>query len=269
MRLLFIGDIVGKPGRQMVKHHLPIIKQKENIDIVVANYENTSHGYGLVPKNYKELKNTGIDILTGGNHSFDKKKEILEIFKNDKAVLRPMNMYEENAGNGFFIDEKNKLVVISLMGQFGMPIFDNPFRVMKKEIKKFKGYNIFIDFHAESTAEKRAMFLMLKNEISALVGTHTHIGTDDLLIDKAGYLTDIGLTGCFDNVIGMSEVEPIERFLTGFSKKFDVVDKCKKIFQAVIFDIEDNRCKDAYKIKAYDFEEYFISQKAYKMDKNG
>ena len=265
MKILFIGDIIGKPGRQMIKYHLPIIKQKENIDIVIANYENTSHGYGITPKNYKELKNAGIDIMTGGNHSFDKKKEIESIFEIDDTIIRPLNMYQENAGNGFFIDEQHKLVIISLMGQFGMPIFDNPFRVIKKEIKKFKGYNIFIDFHAESTAEKRAMFLMLKDKISALVGTHTHIGTDDLLIDKAGYLTDIGLSGCFDNVIGMSEIEPIERFITGFSKKFDVVDKCKKIFQAVVFEIEDNVCLDAYKIKAYDFEEYFISQKAYKL----
>jgi len=265
LRLLFIGDIVGKPGRQMVKYHLPKIRDKYQIDFVIANYENASHGYGLVPKNYKEIKNAGIDVMTGGNHSFDKKKEILEIFESDKAVLRPLNMYNENAGEGVFIDEDKKLVVISLMGQFGMPIFDNPFRIIQKEIKKYEGYNIFIDFHAESTAEKRAMFLMLKDKISALVGTHTHIGTDDLIVDRAGYLTDIGLTGCFDNVIGMSEVEPIERFITGFSKKFDVVDKCKKIFQAVVFDIENNICIDAFKIKAYDFNEEFISQRAYRL----
>ena len=262
MRLLFIGDIVGKPGRVMVKHHLPKIRQKYNIDIVVANYENTSHGFGIIPKNYKELKNAGIDIMTGGNHSFDK-KEIIELFKQDEKLLRPLNMYEETPGRGIYIDENLKLAVISLMGQYGMPIFDNPFRIIEKEIAKLKGYSIFIDFHAESTAEKRALFLMLKDKISAIVGTHTHIGTDDLMIDKAGYLTDIGLTGCFDNVIGMSEIEPIERLKTGFSKKYDVVDKCKKIFQAVVFEIEDNRCLDAFKIKAYDFNEEFISQRAY------
>ena len=250
----------------MVKYHLPKIRQKYNIDFVVANYENVSHGFGITPKNYKEIKNAGIDVMTGGNHSFDKKKEIESIFENDNTILRPLNMYDENAGNGVYIDEDKKLVIISLMGQFGMPLFDNPFRVINEKIKKYKGYNIFIDFHAESTAEKRAMFLMLKDKIAALVGTHTHIGTDDLLLDNGcGYLTDIGLTGCFDNVIGMSEVEPIQRFTTGFSKKFDVVDKCKKIFQAVVFDIENNKCKDAFKIKVYDFEEEFISQKAYKL----
>ena len=263
MRLLFIGDIVGKPGRVMVKYHLPKIRKKYNIDFVVANYENVSHGFGITPKNYKEIKNAGIDVMTGGNHSFDK-KEVISLLETE-PILRPINMYKENSGKGYFIDEKLKLVVISVMGQFGMPIFDNPFRVLKKELKKFDGYNIFIDFHAEATAEKRAMYLMFKDKIAALVGTHTHIGTDDLLIDKAGYLTDIGLTGCFDNVIGMSSAEPFERFMTGFSKKFDVVDNCKKIFQAVVFDIEDNKCKDAFKIKAYDFDEDFISQKAYKL----
>jgi len=264
LRVLFIGDIVGKPGRIMVKHHLPKIKKKYNIDVVIANYENASHGYGITPKNYKELKNAGIDIMTGGNHSFDKKKEIESLFEGE-AILRPLNMYKEIKGSGVYIDKSKNLVVISLMGQFGMPIFDNPFRIIKEEIKKYKGYNVFIDFHAESTAEKRAMFLMLKDKIAALVGTHTHIGTDDLIIDKAGYLTDIGLTGCFDNVIGMSEIEPIERFLTGFSKKFDVIDNCKKIFQAVVFDLENNVCKDAFKIKAYDFEEEFVSQIGFKI----
>jgi metallophosphoesterase (TIGR00282 family) len=223
LRLLFIGDIVGKPGRIMVKHHLPKIKKKYNIDFVVANYENASHGYGLTPKNYKELKNSGIDVMTGGNHSFDK-KEIFEIFKQDNSVLRPLNMYEELPGKGIFVNEEKKIAVISLMGDFAMPRFNNPFRIIEKYIIELNDYVKFIDFHTESTAEKRAMFLMIKNQISTLVGTHTHIGTDDLVIDNGeGYLTDIGLTGCFDNVIGMSEKEAIERAKTGFSKKFDVV----------------------------------------------
>jgi len=263
LRLLFIGDIVGKPGRVMVKHHLPKIKKKYNVDFVIANYENASHGYGITPKNYKEIKNAGIDVMTGGNHSFDKRE--IEPFLEIEPILRPINMYKENKGKGVFIDEKNKLAIISLMGQFGMPIFDNPFRVIKKEIEKLKNYNIFIDFHAESTAEKRAIYLMLEENIIGLIGTHTHIGTDDLTIQNGSlYLTDVGLTGCFDNVIGMSKIEPIERGLNGISKKFDVVDNCTKIFQAIIFDIEENRCVDAFKIKAFDFQEEFISQRVIK-----
>ena len=266
MRVLFIGDIVGKPGRQMVKYHLPKIREKYNIDFVIANYENTSHGFGITPKNYKEIKNAGIDVMTGGNHSFDKKQEIELLFKTEDSILRPANIYDEIIGKGYYVKEELKLVIISLMGQFGMAIFENPFRKIKEIVSKFEGYTIFIDFHAEATAEKRAMFMMLKDKISALVGTHTHIGTDDLIIQNGvGYLTDVGLTGCFDNVIGMSEKEAIEKFTTGFSKKFDVVDKCKKIFQAVVFDFENQKCVEAFKIKAYDFEEEFISQKAFRI----
>jgi len=264
LKLLFIGDIVGKPGRVMVKHHLPKIKKKYNIDFVVANYENASHGFGITPKNYKELKNTGIDVMTGGNHSFDK-KEIFPLLENE-PILRPLNMYEELPGKGIFINEDKKIAIISLMGDFAMPRFDNPFRIIEKSFQGLEDYVKFVDFHAEATAEKRAMFLMLKKKISALVGTHTHIGTDDLIIDnEVGYLTDIGLTGCFDNVIGMSEIEPLERCKTGFSKKYDVVDNCKKIFQAVVFEFEGTKCIEAFKIKAYDFEEEFISQKAFKL----
>jgi metallophosphoesterase (TIGR00282 family) len=266
LRLLFIGDIIGKPGRVMVKHHLAKIREKYSVDFVVANYENTSHGFGMTPKNYKEIKNAGIDVMTGGNHSFDK-KEIFQLLENE-PILRPLNMYEELPGRGIFVDEDKKLAIISLMGDFAMPRFENPFRIIEKYVDELhkKGYTIFVDFHAEATAEKRTMFLMLKNRISALVGTHTHIGTDDLLIDNgAGYLTDIGLTGCFDNVIGMSAVEPLQRCKTGFSKKYDVVDNCKKIFQAVIFDFEGQKCVDAFKLKAYDFEEEFISQKAFRL----
>ncbi|NPA55453.1 MAG: YmdB family metallophosphoesterase [Epsilonproteobacteria bacterium] len=263
MRLLFIGDIVGKPGRRMIQYHLPKIRQKYNIDVVVANYENVSHGFGMSQKNYQEMRNSGIDIFTGGNHSFDK-KEIIELMQTE-PILRPINMYEETAGSGVFVDEKHKLAVFSAMGMFGMPIFENPFRVLLKEVKKYQDYNIFIDFHAETTAEKRALFLLLKDHIAALVGTHTHIGTDDLMIERAGYLSDIGLSGCYDNVIGMNEKEAIQRFLSGFSKKFDINDKCKKIFQAVVFDIEHNSCYDAFKLKAYDFQEEFISMRARKL----
>ena len=264
MKLLFIGDIVGKPGRQMVKYHLPRIRERYKINFVVANYENVSHGYGMTKKNYKEIKNSGIDVMTGGNHTFDK-PEISEFIENE-PILRPLNMYPETKGNGYYVNQELKLIIISLMGQFGMPLFNNPFRVVEEIVDKYQGYTIFIDFHAEATAEKRSMFMMLKDRISALVGTHTHIGTDDLIIDQGvGYLTDIGLTGCFNNVIGMGEQEAIQRAKTGFSKQFDVVDRCKKIFQAVIFEFDGNECIDSFKLKAYDFEDEFISQHVFKI----
>jgi len=173
-------------------------------------------------------------------------------------------------GRGYKIVEckDEALGVVNIMGHYGMPMVDNPFLKAKEivAILQSEGIeNIFIDFHAEATSEKRAMFLMLKGQISALAGTHTHIGTDDLVIDGgSGYVSDVGLTGCRDNVIGMDAKVPIERFLTGLPGHFDVPKKCKKILQMVVFEIEDGRCIDAYKIKAYDEEPYIVTAKGYK-----
>jgi metallophosphoesterase (TIGR00282 family) len=267
MKILFIGDIVGKPGRQMVKHHLPIIKVKYEIDFVIANYENASHGFGLTTKNYKELKNSGIDVMTGGNHTFDKRKEIIEVLKSDESVLRPCSYFEAEGKCVYKAEINNeKIAIINLMGIFSMPYGRNPFIDAKEIVENLinEGYrNIFIDFHAEATAEKQAMFMMLKEKISAIIGTHTHVGTDDLEINQGCcYLTDIGLTGCRDNVIGMKEDVPIKRFLTGLGGHYDVPDNCKKLFQAVVVDIQEGNSVEAFKLKAYDFEEAFISQEA-------
>jgi metallophosphoesterase (TIGR00282 family) len=264
MKIGFIGDIVGRPGRKMVKSHLANIRQKEGLDYVIANYENASHGYGLTPKNANELFNAGIDVMTGGNHTWDK-KEIISLL-DELPILRPINYPQEVPGEGYRILD-DKLAVVNVMGHFTMPMVNNPFIETKRvvELLKKRGVeNIFIDFHAEATSEKMAMFLMLKNQISALAGTHTHVGTDDLVIDEGcGYVTDVGLTGCRDNVIGMSADVPIKKFLTGLPGRYDVPNKCKKIFQMVVFELEEGRCKDAYKIKAYDDEEYFISMRAF------
>ncbi len=254
MRLGFIGDIVGKPGRKMIKRYLPQIKKQERLDFVVANYENASHGFGLTPKNANELFNAGIDLMTGGNHTWDK-KEIIPLL-DELPLLRPVNYPEGVPGRGYKIIEELNLAVINIMGYFTMPMVENPFIAANKivDILKSEGIeNIFIDFHAEATSEKRAMFLMLKEKISALAGTHTHIGSDDLVIDGgAGYVTDVGLTGCRDNIIGMDMQEPIRRFLTGLPARYEVPDKCKAIFQMVVFEFQKGRCVEAYKIKYYD-----------------
>ena len=263
MKIGFIGDIVGKPGRAMVKRYLREIRQKEGLDFVIANYENASHGYGLTPKNANELFNAGIDLMTGGNHTWDK-KEIVPLLE-EMPLLRPINYPEGVPGKGYKILD-NRLAVVNVMGHFTMPMVNNPFIEANKvvDILKSEGIeNIFIDFHAEATSEKRAMFLMLKERASAIAGTHTHVGTDDLIIESGcGYVTDVGLTGCRDNVIGMSADVPIKRFLTGLPGRYDVPDRCKKILQMVVFEFEEGRCIDAYKIKAYDEEGFFISMRA-------
>jgi len=256
MNILFIGDIVGKPGRKIVKKYLPLIKKEFKIDYVIANYENLAHGFGITPKVYNEMKNAGIDIFTGGNHSFDKKKEAFELLRQEK-ILRPLN-YFEAPGKWYYEDEK--IVVISAMGICCMPYGKNPFIELDNFLKKRDKF-IFIDFHAEATAEKRALFHLLKDRASAIIGTHTHIGTDDLEIENGCcYLTDIGLTGCRDNVIGMKEDEPILSMLTGLKHRFDVPDKCNAIFQALVLKTDGINVKEALKIKG-DKNGYKITQK--------
>ena len=248
----------------MVKRHLPSIKNELNLDFVVANYENASHGFGLTPKNANELFNTGIDLMTGGNHTWDK-KEIIPLL-DSMPLLRPINYPKGVPGKGFAVIEELNLAIVNIMGYFTMPMVQNPFIAANETVDMLQSEgikNIFIDFHAEATSEKRAMFLMLKDRISALAGTHTHVGSDDLsVVDGAGYVTDVGLSGCRDNVIGMKADVPIKKFLTGLPGHYDVPDRCKAIFQMVVFEIEDGKCLDAYKIKAFDEEGWQIVQKA-------
>lgn len=255
MRIAFIGDIVGRPGRSIIKENLKIFKEEHKVDFVIANYENASHGFGLTAKNAAELFNAGIDVMTGGNHSWDR-KEIHALF--DKyELLRPHNYPEDVSGTGCKVYEVagEKLAVLNLMGHYAMPMVDNPFRCATETIKGLQDEgvkNIFIDMHAEATSEKRGLLMMFKSQVSAIVGTHTHVGTDDLQIDEGtGYLTDIGLTGCRDNVIGMDSKVPIYRFMTGLPARFEVPEKCKAVLQMVIFDISEGKCTNAFKIKKF------------------
>ena len=265
MRVGFIGDVVGRPGRSMIKENLQRLKEKYNIDVIVANTENASHGFGLSIKNANELFNCGIDMMSGGNHTWDK-KEILSALTS-MNILRPYNYPEGVPGKGIGYINKNgyKLAVINLMGYYTMPMCDNPFLSIQKALDELEECDgVFIDFHAEATSEKRALFSLLKGKVSAIVGTHTHVSTDDLLIDNGTmYLTDIGMTGCRDNVIGMDEKAPLKRFLTGLPASFDVPNKCKKILQMVVFDLQNLTCKDAFKIKLYDGNNEEIITKAW------
>lgn len=260
MRIGFIGDIVGRPGRKIIKENLIKIKKEFEIDFVIANGENASHGFGLTIDGAKELLKSGIDLITGGNHSFDKKKDMLVLLETSN-VLRPDNYPEGLIGSGVKIcdiETQNgieKLAVINLMGQYGMPTVENPFNWAKKLISNLHEQNIkniFIDFHAEATSEKRIMLMMFKNQVSAICGTHTHVGTDDLQIfENTAYLTDIGLTGCRDNVIGMESKIPIQKVTTGIGGHFEVPNSCKSILQMMVVDIEEGNASSAFKIKKY------------------
>ncbi len=254
--LAFIGDIVGRPGRSMVKSHLKALRDEFGIDFVIGNYENASHGFGLTAKNAKELFESGIDVMTGGNHSFDK-KEIAPLFES-MELLRPHNYPDAMPGTGVKMYEVNgsKLGVVNIMGHYTMPMVDNPFICAQKAVEGLKEQGaeaIFMDIHAEASSEKRAMMMMFQGQVSAILGTHTHVGTDDFQIaEGTAYMSDIGLTGCRDNVIGMEAKVPLQRFLTGIGGHFNVPDKCKKILQITIMELEEGKCVRAKKLKIFD-----------------
>lgn len=266
LKIAFIGDIVGRPGRKIIKENLDRLRKLHKLDFVIANGENASHGFGLTIKNASELFNCGIDLITGGNHSWDKKKDMIVLLET-KPVLRPDNYPEEVPGTGVKVVDVNgiKLAVINLMGLYTMPQVLNPFTHILKiveELEKDNVKHIFIDFHAEVTAEKRILMQMLQGRVSAICGTHTHVGTDDQEItDGTYYVTDIGMTGCRDNVIGMESDIPIQKALTGIGGHFNVPNNCKSIMQIAIIDIdEDGKSSDGFKIKLYDNKSEVISQ---------
>jgi metallophosphoesterase (TIGR00282 family) len=266
LKIAFIGDIVGRPGRKIIKENLENLIELHNLDFVIANGENASHGFGLTIKNANELFNTGIDLITGGNHSWDKKKDMI-VLLDTKPVLRPDNYPEEVPGTGIKVVEVNgtKLAIINLMGLYTMPQVLNPFTHVLELIEKLEQDNvkhIFIDFHAEVTAEKRILMQILKGRVSAICGTHTHVGTDDQEItDGTYYVTDVGMTGCRDNVIGMENEIPIQKALTGMGGHFNVPNSCKSIMQIVIIEMdEEGKSMDGFKIKLYDDKSEVISQ---------
>lgn len=264
MVIAFIGDIIGRPGRELIMKHLKSFRERYGIDFVIANYENASHGFGLTPKNAQELFSTGIDVMTGGNHTWDK-KEITGMFDTFE-ILRPHNYPQGVPGTGCKVYEVcgETLGVVNLMGHYGMPHTDNAFRCAQQTVAQLKGegvQNIFVDFHAEATSEKRGMMMLLQGDVSGILGTHTHVGSDDFQISKGtAYLSDIGLTGCRDNVIGMDAKVPLERFLTGLPGRFEVPKKCKAILQMAVMELEAGRCVKAFKIKQFDDGRHLVSE---------
>ncbi|MDE6958160.1 YmdB family metallophosphoesterase [Helicobacter apodemus] len=263
MRFGFIGDIVGKIGREGVKRYLQIAREEYHLDCVIANGENASHGFGLGISAYEELKSYGVDIFTGGNHTWDKKDIFPLLAQKDSKVLRPHNYPKGVIGTGLYCGEihQESFAVLNLMGHFGMPQCDNAFICAKEIVQNLRLEeikNIIIDFHAEATSEKRAMFMMLKGQIGAILGTHTHIGTDDLEIFEGTFgVSDVGMSGARESVIGMNPQEPIERFLTGIPNKLSVLDKkgVPSIFQMIVFELQGGRCLEAFKLKAIDFKD--------------
>ncbi len=239
MNILAIGDIVGRPGRQVVEKHLRVIRRQYKISVVIANAENTAGGFGLTPDTANELLGSGIDVLTSGNHIFAQ-KEIIPLLDADAPILRPLNYPDGVPGRGYLT--LGKTLIVNLMGRTFMNNLDCPFRAMDKLLetldKKIKV--IIVDFHAEATSEKVAMGRYLDGRVSAVLGTHTHVGTIDAQILKGGtaYVTDIGMTGPTDSVIGDDPDAVIQRFLTQMPHHLSV-GKGKPQLNAVLVEIDE------------------------------
>ena len=221
MRLAFFGDVVGKSGRESLIEYLN--KHRNCFDFIIVNGENAAHGFGITQKICDQFFDSGVDVITLGNHTFDQRDD-LQMFDRNKNLVRPLNYMKGTPGHGFSIIEmpfsKRKIMVINLIGRLFMEYNDDPFQVIDEFLDQYRlGVNvdfIFIDFHAEATAEKVAMARYLDGRISALVGTHTHIPTADAQILKkgTGYLTDCGMCGDYDSCIGMHDESPIKRFIS-------------------------------------------------------
>jgi metallophosphoesterase (TIGR00282 family) len=248
MRVLFIGDIVGEPGRKAVGELLPKIRKKERIGFVIANGENAAGGSGVTPQIADELFAYGIDVLTSGDHIW-KRKEILERIETDKRILRPANYPREAPGFGSTVVESSSDVnvgVINLVGRVFMLSVECPFRVAREEIEKMraKARVIIVDMHAEATSEKIALGWYLDGLVSAVIGTHTHIQTADekILPNGTAFLCDAGMTGPFDSVIGRKKEQILTRFITQMPARFEMAEGDVQLHGAVI-DIDEKTGK--------------------------
>lgn len=227
IKILFFGDMVGKPGRIAVKNFLA--KNRDSYDFIIANVENASHGFGITEKNYNDISDFGVDAMTSGNHIWDK-REIFNYIENADKLLRPINYPRGSHGSGSRIFEKNgiKIGVISVLGRVFMNLVDSQWECVKEEIQKIKKLTpiVIIDFHAEATAEK-ICFGRYCSElgVSAFFGTHTHVQTaDESIINNMGYITDAGFCGATDSVIGMEYKTSLNRFLTAIPERYDVAE---------------------------------------------
>ncbi|HBY83258.1 MULTISPECIES: TIGR00282 family metallophosphoesterase [Staphylococcus] len=245
MRILFIGDIVGKIGRNAISTYLPKLKQEYRPTVSIVNAENAAHGKGLTEKIYKQLLREGVDFMTMGNHTYGQ-REIYEFIDEAKRMVRPANFPSEAPGVGMRIIQINdiKLAIINLQGRAFMQDIDDPFKKADELVKEAQNVTpyIFLDFHAETTSEKNAMGWYLDGRVSAVVGTHTHIQTSDnrILPSGTGYITDVGMTGFYDGILGINRDEVIERFITSLPQRHVVPDNGRSVLSGVIIDIDKN-----------------------------
>ncbi len=250
MKVLFLGDIFGKPGRDCVKEQLLNIVEENSAEVVIANGENAAGGLGITPRISDDLLNLGIDVITSGNHIY-KKKEIYDYLEREPRLLKPANYPPDTPGNGSYIFSNKKIkdkkvAVINICGRVFLDNFDCPFRCVDNIINfvRKKTPIIIVDFHAEVTSEKVAMGWFLDGRVSAVIGTHTHVQTADerVLPKGTAYITDVGMVGPRDSVIGIRKEIAIERFLNLMPQKFKVAFNDNWI-NGVLIDIDERNGK--------------------------
>ena len=241
MRILMIGDVIGNPGRRAIRALVPALRQEHSIDMVIANGENTAGGFGLTLDTASELLDNGVDVLTSGNHIWDQ-KEIIPYLEEGLPLIRPAN-YPDAPGRGALV--YNNVMVVNLMGRVFMPPLDCPFRTADRILQEAEASEspriILVDFHAEATSEKQALGWYLDGRVSAVVGTHTHVGTVDSRILPKGtaYVSDVGMTGPMDSVIGSDIGAVMDRFLTGMPQRLPV-SSGPVVLNSVLIDVDQD-----------------------------
>jgi len=256
MKLLIVGDIIGKPGRKALKHYT--ISHPNSFDVLIVNVENSAGGFGINRRVYEELKSMGVDVMTSGNHIWDK-KEVLE-FIDVEDLLRPANYPPKVPGKGYGVYQKNgiKFAVINLMGRvFLDPHLENPFYTFDRLYEEVSKQTpiILVDFHAEATSEKYAFGMYADGRASVVFGTHTHVPTADQIVlrNGTGFVSDVGMSGCWYSVIGMKPEQIINKFLTGIPQRYEVEEKEDVVFNAILADIDESsgKCLSIQRIQKY------------------
>jgi hypothetical protein len=240
VKILFVGDIIGRPGRQALSRELDRLVDRYCIDLVIANGENAAGGFGLTTDTVRELFDIGVDCITSGNHIWDKKEQVPLVLANPR-IIRPANYPDGAAGRGSMVVTTPggiKVAVLNLEGRIFMKNLECPFRTADREIELLRQETsvIFVDFHAEATSEKSALGWYLDGRVSAVIGTHTHVQTADerILTQGTAYLSDAGMTGSFDSVIGIGKDEAIRKFLTQLPVKFEIPKKDIRLNAVVV-----------------------------------
>ena len=249
MNFLIIGDIVGTPGMEAVRRNISKLKEQFNIDFTIANGENSADGMGITKKLLNDMYAYGIDVVTMGNHTWGK-KDIFSFIDEEERLIRPANYPKGLVGKGStIINCKGKMIgIINLIGRVEMGgTFDSPFEVANEEIEKLKNNSaeiIIVDFHAEATAEKKALAYYLKDKVNIMFGTHTHVQTaDEIIYDTGmGYITDVGMTGPKDSIIGMAPEAALKRFLTQIPERYACAEG-DFMLNAVVFSLDESTNK--------------------------